>query len=367
MFFHIVLTDECNLQCRYCYGQAFEDCGNQQDESKYDDMPSEISYGLDDLTEFLKKAPDATITFYGGEPTLRPELIRSIMDRFPGRRFMMQTNGMLLKGVGIDHLKRFHTILISVDGKPELTDGNRGTGVFQTVKKNIEWLRKEGFRGELIARMTVMEGNDIFDSVTWLLDCGLFDSVHWQLNANFWDDLGRRDFKAWSRGYDRQVKKLAEWWLDEMKRGKVHRIYPFLGVMGLLLKGKKATGILCGAGHTNFAVGTDGSIYPCPVMAGLRGFKLGNLTSDPKKLTCKYNFKVCERCDVFGLCGGRCMYGNYMMPWGESGHEMVCKTVRNLIASLKSILPETKELLKNKTIKEDDFDFVWYNGAEIIP
>ena len=25
MFFHVVLTTECNLQCRYCFGESLED------------------------------------------------------------------------------------------------------------------------------------------------------------------------------------------------------------------------------------------------------------------------------------------------------------------------------------------------------
>jgi len=25
MFFHVMLTNECNLQCRYCFGETLED------------------------------------------------------------------------------------------------------------------------------------------------------------------------------------------------------------------------------------------------------------------------------------------------------------------------------------------------------
>jgi uncharacterized protein len=25
MFFHVILTTECNLQCRYCFGETLED------------------------------------------------------------------------------------------------------------------------------------------------------------------------------------------------------------------------------------------------------------------------------------------------------------------------------------------------------
>ncbi len=368
MFFHVVLTDECNLNCSYCYGRAFEEVVDEGDR-RFTDVPSEVTYTLENLCAFIRKDPDATVTFYGGEPTLRPELLRKMMDNIPAKRFMMQTNGMLLRGVGAEYMKRMHTILVSVDGRPGLTDRQRGTGVFETVRRNILWLRSQGFSGEFVARMVAIEGTDICEEVRWLLGCGLFDSVHWQLNANFWDDFGKRDFAGWAeRSYNPGVKRLAAWWLGEMKMGRVRRIYPFLGVMDLLLKGKAATGILCGAGHHNFAIATDGSIYPCPVLAGLKRFRMGDIRkSHPLELKSRYRLKVCGACGDYGLCGGRCLYGNYMMPWGAGGHELVCVTARNLITSMKAALPGVRKLIEDGTVRQEDLDFVWYNGAEIIP
>ena len=40
MFFHVILTNECNLQCRYCFGESMDDF----DEDFGDDI--EVNYDL---------------------------------------------------------------------------------------------------------------------------------------------------------------------------------------------------------------------------------------------------------------------------------------------------------------------------------
>jgi MoaA/NifB/PqqE/SkfB family radical SAM enzyme len=95
---------------------------------------------------------------YGGEPTLRVPLIIELMDRFPKVRFMLQTNGLLVNQIPEDYVKRFHSILVSVDGTEETTDGYRSKGVYQKVIKNVRWLKEIGYEGDTVARMAVSDG-----------------------------------------------------------------------------------------------------------------------------------------------------------------------------------------------------------------
>lgn len=90
------------------------------------------------------------------------------MDGAPVRRFMIQTNGLLLDQADPACVNRFSTILISVDGREAITDANRGHGTYEKVMENINKIHKNGFCGELIARMTVTEKTDIVDAVTYL-------------------------------------------------------------------------------------------------------------------------------------------------------------------------------------------------------
>jgi sulfatase maturation enzyme AslB (radical SAM superfamily) len=109
------------------------------------------------------------LTFYGGEPLLCVEEIKEVMDGVKAKGFMIQTNGLLLDRLEPKYVNRFHTILVSIDGDEELTDFYRGEGTFKKVIENLRLIKRDGFMGELIARMTVMEQTDIYRQVTWLL------------------------------------------------------------------------------------------------------------------------------------------------------------------------------------------------------
>ena len=71
--------------------------------------------------------------------------------------------------------------------------------------------------------------------------------------------------------------------------------------------------------------------------------------------------------NIKSICGGRCLYANYMQHWGESGHEEVCKTVRHLISELQDKLPIVMDLIKERKISMDDLLYTRHNSCEIIP
>ena len=165
-------------------------------------LPNKINYDVELLEKFCRKDPDCVLTFYGGEPLLCANKIKQVMDNVEAKLFMIQTNGLLLDKLEPKYVNRFHTILVSIDGEEALTDYYRGNGTFRKVVNNLKLIKQNGFRGELIARMTVMEQTDIYKQVRWLLDNDefSFSSVHWQLNAGFWgNDYQRRNFEPVDR------------------------------------------------------------------------------------------------------------------------------------------------------------------------
>lgn len=56
MYYHVLLTRRCNLNCIYCGGS----------EESYSDP--EIQYNLEDLLKFMEKDSEPVIAFYGGNP-----------------------------------------------------------------------------------------------------------------------------------------------------------------------------------------------------------------------------------------------------------------------------------------------------------
>jgi putative peptide-modifying radical SAM enzyme len=376
MFFHVILTTECNSECRYCFGEALDDVDVDEDFSGFDvdyHLPRTIDYDVGALDRFCAKDPECVVTFYGGEPLLCIDEMKRIMDGVRARHFTVQTNGLLLDKLESEYVNRFHTVLVSIDGEEALTDYYRGAGTFRKVVDNLKLIRKNGFAGELIARVTVMEQTDIFKEVTWLLDNGVFrfSSVHWQLNAGFWkNDFARRDFRKWSEeNYNPGVRRLVRFWVDRMENDhKVLRLYPILGIAQSLLHGEEKSLLRCGGGWVNYAVQTDGQIIPCPTMWGMRDYYLGHVSSaDPLHLDRVLVGEPCTDCGVYGVCGGRCLYANITKRWSSEAYSLVCDTVRNLVDAVRREIPRIKSLIDSSRMSLADFNYVKYNGCEIIP
>ena len=376
MFFHVILTSDCNLQCKYCFGESLDDFDEDfGDDIEIDyDLPRKLNYNLDLLKEFCSKDPECVLTFYGGEPLLGIDKLKQIMDKVEPKHFMIQTNGLLLDKLEPKYVNRFHTILVSIDGQEELTDHYRGKGTFRKVVENLKLIRTKGFADELIARMTIMEQTDINKQVRWLLDNDefSFSSIHWQLNAGFWgNDYQRRNFEEWTKtNYIPGVRKLARFWVDQMQqKGVVLKLYPLLGIAESLLREEKNCLMRCGGGWINYAIQTDGYIIPCPTMWGMKEYYLGHIKdADPLKLKKLFvNEKPCAQCSILGVCGGRCLYTNITKRWSDEAYGKVCYTVKQLIETVENEIPRIQQLIKSKQIKLADFDYLKYYGCEIIP
>ncbi len=374
MFFHVILTTECNLQCRYCFGETLEDFDEDFGDLDVDySLPKKAAYDFGLLAEFCRRDPECVLTFYGGEPLLCADEIKRIMDLARPRHFMIQTNGVFLDRLPVEYVNRFHTILVSIDGDEALTDSCRGKGTFRRVVDNLKLIMRNGFGGELIARMTVMEPTNIHKQVTWLLDNDefSFSSIHWQLNAGFWgNDYSRRDFKRWSEAsYVPGVERLVRFWVDQMEtRGKVVKLYPLLGIANSLLRGKQKNLLRCGGGWINYAIQTDGYVIPCPTMWGMKDYYVGHIgNANPLELKKIFVGAPCRECEILDVCGGRCLYANITNRWSKDAYATVCNTVKGLINSVEAELPRMKRLIGAGKVSLNDFEFVKYNGCEIIP
>jgi len=372
MFFHLLLTNNCDLQCRYCYGKSCEDMDAEFDFEVDYDVPAQINYDINQLTKFMEKDPQAVVIFYGGEPMLCLDQMKKIMDKVPAKQFNVQTNGLHLNKLEPDYLNRLTTIFLSLDGKEQLTDYYRGKGVYKRVINNIQTIRNKGFEGEIVARMTLMEQTDIYENVRWLLDNPdySFSSIHWQLDAGFWkNDFAKRNFKKWTQtSYNPQLRKLIKFWVDTMQtEGKVLRLYPLLGVMHSLLVNEKSL-LRCGSGWSNYSIQTDGNIIPCPAMSGMKDYYIGYIkNAHPLQLKQIYVEQPCTNCEIYEECGGRCLYSNITKQWSEEAYALVCNTVKNHVKALKESLPRVQQLIAKKTIKFSDFDHLKYDSCEIIP
>ncbi len=356
MNYYVILTYRCNLKCRYCGGTR-------------DIEPKDLAYNIEDLKNFIEKDKNPVIVFYGGEPLLRIDLMEKIMDSI-NATYILQTNGLLLHKLSDKYLRRFHTILVSIDGIEEVTDSHRGRGVYKKILKNIKDIRMRGFSGDLIARMTISWENDIYRDVVHLLNLNLFDHIHWQLDFDmFWKEKERSEIVNFLDKYNNGIKKLVNFWLKEMKNGNLLGLVPFIGVVNTLLKENPKPYLKCGSGTDFFAISTSGEIAICPVITEYDFAKVGNIFNcTPETIKRVYVNEPCISCRNYVVCGGRCLFLNIVKEWLGKNYSLICNTVENLISSLKKVLPEIKKLINMGIIDRKLFEYPKINNScEIIP
>ncbi|MEM3341104.1 MAG: TIGR04084 family radical SAM/SPASM domain-containing protein [Thermoplasmata archaeon] len=364
MNWHIILTRKCNLNCRYCgEGEGISE-------------KRRIEYRIEDLTAFLDKdkSDRLVINFYGGEPTLEPELMEKIARAFPQASFMLQTNGTGIANLSEFVLTRLHSVLISIDGREEVTDANRGKGTYRKALEGARDARRRGFAGDLIARFAVSKESDIYKEVKHVLSLTdpKFDYVHWQLNAfwhedNLYDTVG--GFKAWLNSiYNPGIARLVEEWVQSIERGQMSGIAPFIPLMRTLLTGQKAS-LWCGSGRDTFSIEVDGSIYTCPISPDIMELKVGHIrTTVPEALR---NIGPvggpCVSCEVFSVCGGRCLFANRFFS-KHPDFEEVCSSVKFLIQCLKEREGRVRAAMRTGKIDFNALEWpLLNNGCEIVP
>ncbi|MEN2975224.1 MAG: TIGR04084 family radical SAM/SPASM domain-containing protein, partial [Candidatus Caldarchaeales archaeon] len=317
MLFIIYTTGRCNLKCSYCGGSFNPEI-----------VPWSINYSLDYLENLVER--DDVIAFYGGEPLLNLKKIEYIMDKISPSKWVIQTNGLLLHRLDKHYLDRIDTIMVSLDGGEEITDMNRGRGVYRKVIENIRKIREMGYMGDIVARMTITEDSEIYRDVKHLLSTGLFNHVHWQLNfiwTRRWRNLWR-----WIEEYKIGLSKLMDEWINRLEEGFLDGISPFQGILKRIFEDGPYPP--CGSGVESFTILTDGRIVSCPIAVYEEWSQIGSIkeaTREELEDREPCIDEPCISCSYLKICGGRCLYTHIERLWGDEGVKAICICSRYII------------------------------------
>lgn len=341
MLYIIMTTPLCNLHCSYCGGSLHG-------------MPTNITYDEHQLQRLIENDSEAIVAFYGGEPLLRPKVVKHYLNILSAKHFVINTNGYFIKSIA-DELEQFDTILLSIDGRKQVTDLYREEGCYDQVFAARDMIKDSSFYGELIARMAVSKYTDIYEDVSHLLQ--YFPFVHWQLDV-VWSALWELpDFQQWAEtSYEPGLKKLIDEWIAALNEGEIIGIIPFRGIMTRMLY--NISGLPCQSGQNAISITTDGQILACPIAPDFEWNRLGSLSEGFKRISVE---EPCLSCDVDSVCGGRCLFANMERLWGKEGFEATCEVTKFLIYELKKY-KKLCEPFKEK-IKYPSFN----NTTEIIP
>ena len=157
----LIATRDCNLNCQYCYA-------NGGDNKEY--MGGELAEKM--IAAFLNKfhsAKKLVVTFFGGEPTLNPNLIRSVVDfckKLPiETRFRISTNGICKDDIWNFIMRNDFEISLSMDGMPKINELLRGTssGLEEKIKQLVKG-------GKVFHIRSTITGTNIFhlpEAIRW--------------------------------------------------------------------------------------------------------------------------------------------------------------------------------------------------------
>lgn len=263
-----VVTDDCNLRCKYCY-ITHKQSGNVL---SLDTAKTFINLLL--KTDELKYAESVILEFIGGEPMLEAKLIDQIVDYFKitayemgcdwywNYRISICTNGVNYQSDEVQKLIQKNigkiSITISIDGTQEKHDSQRvfpdGSGSYSIIDNNIDlWLSQ--FRPMTKVTFASDDLIYLYDSIIHLWKRGIKE-----VNANVvFEDV-------WKTGDDKileeQLKKLADYVIDHELYNQGYYCSFFDDKIGYPYDEEDFNATYCGAGKM-IALSPNGDIYPC--------------------------------------------------------------------------------------------------------
>jgi uncharacterized protein len=320
MSFHVMVvpTLGCPASCGYCW-------------SSDKNSPVMSVETAKEMVEWLRgfRHDAVTITFHGGEPLLAgakyyKQVLPIIADGLgpQGVAFAMQSNLWLMTPELAKILAKYNIpIGSSLDGPKELNDSQRGKGYFDRTMRGYKIAKDNGLKVSFICTFTgrsVKLREDIFN---FYLDHGFNLKLHPALPSL--RDHKRDEYALDPDEYGELLVYLLDQYLAHMGQIEVMNI-DHLCKCVFTGRGSVCTFVDCM--DSTYAVGPDGSIYPCYRFIGMEKYVMGNVRDRPTlqdlhksyagKLMQQYKKhvdKACKSCAHIRYCRGGCPY-NAIVP-----------------------------------------------------
>jgi len=135
------ITDKCNLRCKHCYHDSYEQTGLEIHEL--------LKIGEHLCNAIKKWGKKGSFSITGGEPFVRKDEVFNLLDYLERRQEVAHvdilTNGTLINEEIIDSLikyKKLRRIQLSLEGLKDTNDKIRGAGSYDTILQKIKELNK---------------------------------------------------------------------------------------------------------------------------------------------------------------------------------------------------------------------------------
>jgi uncharacterized protein len=268
----LTVTERCNMRCSYCYVPV--DRGRSM-------SPATVDAGVDLLLRHAAPGRRLDLSFFGGEPFLRPDLLERaiVRARAGGRdvRAALPTNATLLDDERLA-LCRTHRLdlALSFDGSaaPAERPFVDGSDSAPAVARRLPEALALAPAAKLTARLTVTPANvdSLAENVREAARLGFRSIVFLPAYEAQWTDDA---VAAWGREHAR----IGTWLVGVYGTGRRPPDLPtWRGVEARLVQGKPRRA--CGAGARLVAADPEGALYPCYrflYAEGREEFRLGTV------------------------------------------------------------------------------------------
>jgi len=300
----VYLTDGCNLACSYCYESA--------PAPRAAPRHHDVSLTEKVATTVATRGGVKTVQFFGGEATLRIDLLESIVITLHNQaergsipappRFNVVTNGVFADPERVVKTLKRWTIrpTVSLDGPAPVHDSlrrtRRGQGTHATVCANIARLIDAGLPvtvESVISKAHLEAGIGIADILDHCMKIGaervfIFPVVPRPGDSQFL--LAEQDTKLLLRSYEGAVDEMLSRLVAERKWIR----WDGADILAAILDGRALFNERrCPAGLSSISLLPDGTLIPCYAFHGL--------SNDPFKNTAPPN-DVCAACAARPWC-----------------------------------------------------------------
>ncbi|WP_025720174.1 PapB family radical SAM/SPASM ranthipeptide maturase [Paenibacillus sp. 1-18] len=352
----LMLVQECNLRCSYCYGGD----GEYNDKGR---MDTETALrAVDYLFDQSGEEEELNICFFGGEPLLNFKVIKEIVAYTKTKQkssnkkvtYSMTTNGTLIsKEIEIFLLDHHVSTQISLDGDRETHDYNRyfqnRKGTYDTILKKTKNLRE---KGGLTARATVSPVQlNITHTFTHLMEIGIHNVAMYPAV----EMLNEEDFEKYASEFTKLVGYFES--LIQAKQYRDARQISNILKYLRMIHSSSTRHYFCGAVSHMLAVDVHGNLYPCQRFVKEKNYSLGNVKDGlnaKKKSDTLSELRLemrttCADCWAKNLCGGGCPQENLVFSGSiNKPVDKYCNFIRSEIMDcLKLYLRLTEEDKRN--------------------
>ena len=349
----LLLTNRCNLNCRYCY----EGCKKTNTLNNVIGKKA-IDFYFDLLIKEYENIGFLPIVYHGGEPLLEFSLMKELTEYANEKLYKLNnekvkacdysftTNGILLDDKMYDFfIENNFSISVSIDGKQKTHDLNRvdysNEGSFEKVISKANELNR-ALENKVKIRMTVTPDTivDLSQNVSWFIEEG-FTNIGVSLDY-FADWTGKLE------NIKKEFIRLKNIYITYHKKNKNFMIDIFDGKINAYLVKEEPS--YCNAGFGSITVDADGKVYPCAygineqmaignVFEGINYKEyskkiVGALSKDEQKI------QKCKNCKIQYFCHAKkCGFLNLATTgFLNVSNEIVCYQEKILFPLIKEIV-----------------------------